>query len=337
VLSTLTCLRRHYIQTRSSAMRDKSLNTPASAPQSWSTDCVCPRDREAYWIEAISAAFLAMESRPRDRNDFHGRVIRREIGELALMQVDSRAQDVSRLERHIGRDAPASFYLITQLDRPWAIDQAGHYVELAAGDLVLVDAAQPYRFHCPGEVHNLSLEMPSAWLARWLTDPGSHIGRRMPGTTGQGSALRGLLQVLAARPQGATTNAEQVIGTVLQWCLGEIDADTRLRDHRWTRLDALLLQRMAEPGLQASDLARELGCSVATLHRLFSAHGATFALHLRQLRLSEAARMLSSPALLKLSVAEIGRRCGFRDASHFGRVFAQHRGCTPGDWRRSNT
>jgi AraC-like DNA-binding protein len=34
-------------------------------------------------------------------------------------------------------------------------------------------------------------------------------------------------------------------------------------------------------------------------------------------------------------VAEIGRRCGYLDASHFVRHFRAERGLAPGAWRRS--
>ena len=309
------------------------IDSCSRSTRSWSTDSVSPRDREAYWVEAISTAFLAMHSRPRERGDFRGTVRRRELGELALMQVDSRAQDVARLEHHLHTDAPASFYLITQLDRPWAIHQAGRYIELAAGDLALVDAAQPYRFHCPDDVHNLSLEMPRAWLARWLSDPTEHVACRISRESGPGSALRGLLQVLSVRTPCATIGADQAIGTVLQWSLGEVQPGALPSDDRWKRIDALLSERLSEPGLQVADLARQLDCSVSTVHRLFSAQGVSFAHRLMQLRLAEAARMLRDPHFRNLSVAEIGRRCGFLDASHFGRSFVRRHRCTPGVWR----
>lgn len=70
-----------------------------------------------------------------------------------------------------------------------------------------------------------------------------------------------------------------------------------------------------------------------TLHRGFSAQGATFAGALRRLRLEHAAQLLSQSRLARLTVAEIGRRCGFADASHFVREFQRARGITPGRWR----
>jgi AraC-like DNA-binding protein len=43
--------------------------------------------------------------------------------------------------------------------------------------------------------------------------------------------------------------------------------------------------------------------------------------------------MLGQPRFRRLSVAEIGRRCGFSDASHFARQFVRLRGLAPRAFR----
>jgi AraC-like DNA-binding protein len=42
---------------------------------------------------------------------------------------------------------------------------------------------------------------------------------------------------------------------------------------------------------------------------------------------------LSSPEAADRSVTDIAFACGFNDSSHFGRVFASHKGSTPSQWR----
>lgn len=50
-----------------------------------------------------------------------------------------------------------------------------------------------------------------------------------------------------------------------------------------------------------------------------------------QYRIQEAAELLSSCAL---SIAEIGAKCGFQDASYFSKTFLAQKGCTPSDYRK---
>jgi len=44
--------------------------------------------------------------------------------------------------------------------------------------------------------------------------------------------------------------------------------------------------------------------------------------------------LLQQPRMALVSVADIGCRCGFSDASHFIRQFQQTHGLTPARWRR---
>lgn len=56
-------------------------------------------------------------------------------------------------------------------------------------------------------------------------------------------------------------------------------------------------------------------------------------LYLARHRVGVAARALAET---QESIAEIAERCGFSDASYFGKVFRQIMGCTPGEFRKSS-
>ena len=66
--------------------------------------------------------------------------------------------------------------------------------------------------------------------------------------------------------------------------------------------------------------------SKRTLHRALAACGETFGAMLIQARVDLAVRMLRSPLFDRVTTAEIGRRAGFSDASHFVEGPAQARG-----------
>jgi AraC-like DNA-binding protein len=55
---------------------------------------------------------------------------------------------------------------------------------------------------------------------------------------------------------------------------------------------------------------------------------------LRAARIEEAQRLLAQPRLMRVTVGEIGRRCGFADPSHFVREFRAATGSTPALWRQ---
>jgi AraC family transcriptional regulator, positive regulator of tynA and feaB len=94
-------------------------------------------------------------------------------------------------------------------------------------------------------------------------------------------------------------------------------------------------QRCTETSLQAADIASSLNISKRTLHRALAACGETFGAMLIQARVDVASRMLQSPLFDRVTTAEIGRRAGFSDASHFTKVVRMRTGQTPLQIRRA--
>ena len=86
-------------------------------------------------------------------------------------------------------------------------------------------------------------------------------------------------------------------------------------------------------GVEVADLAKEAGMSRFHFTRQFSKYfGEKPSRYLLRTRITEAVRRLRDP---KLSVKEIAYECGFKDPSHFSRVFREETGSTPRDFRRS--
>jgi AraC family transcriptional activator of tynA and feaB len=100
------------------------------------------------------------------------------------------------------------------------------------------------------------------------------------------------------------------------------------------RAVTLMRDRCGEPGWRADGLAAHLQVSVRSLHRAFTDAGETVMGRWRQVRIERACELLAQPRLVGLNMAEVGRRCGYADASHFGRDFLRVTGLTPQRWVR---
>ncbi|MGL5001502.1 MAG: helix-turn-helix transcriptional regulator, partial [Casimicrobium sp.] len=97
----------------------------------------------------------------------------------------------------------------------------------------------------------------------------------------------------------------------------------------------LRIERLEQPRITAETVAALMHISVRTLHRSFATQGVSFSDMLRKLRVERAAQLLLQPRLNHLSITEIGRRCGFSDASHFVREFKLVHRLPPAKWRKS--
>jgi AraC family transcriptional regulator, positive regulator of tynA and feaB len=303
----------------------------------WSTDEVSPPQRFDYWVGAICECFLEMDARTASPERFAAELSSVPLHTLVVNRVRGSAQDVFRTQRGIARSRGNYYYLLCKERSACGVVQHGaHAGRLMPGDLALIDSRGRYELHFPGAVDTYSLQIPLEWLDTWVPDARCHLGQRIDGSTGWGQALSACVRQLggATGALPAALVADQ-LGALLALTLDPVTpADAPVRD-LVSRIDDCLHSRCSEPGLHADDVAASLGISVRTLHRALARAQRTFAARLMHHRLQAARRMLESPAFDRLTLAEIGRRVGLLDPSHFTRVCRRALGRTPGELRAS--
>ena len=316
------------------------LSAPGSGLREWTTAQARPVERLDYWVGAICEAFLEMDCSSRAADCFDGELTHLPLSQLAVNRVRASTQDVYRTPSGIARSRSQPFYLITQTEQPWHIKQGGQRLQLRPGDAVLVDAAQPYELHFPHSVSCLSVQMPRAWVAGWLRTVDTAAARVAHREQGWGHMLSALCLQLGRQPglalQMAPDWLEGQFGALLGAALepSVIDTPVKVGQALHRRAVARMRERLDQPGWRAADLAVELGVSLRSLHRAFTDSGETVAGRWRALRMEQACGLLSQPRLAGLAVSEIGRRCGYTDASHFARDFQRSMGQTPLRWAR---
>jgi AraC-like DNA-binding protein len=303
-----------------------------NAPRRWSTDAVGAAQRLDYWVGAISEGFLAMEASG-DARDFHGELVSAPLGQVGVNWVHGATQRVWRTPRGIARGECHTAYLLGNRDTPWRVSQDGRDALMRAGDFVLVDARRPYHFDFMHGPSTVSLALPLDWLARWVAEPEAHTARAFRADdSGWGAALAAFArpwrpELAMAPPLPAELLTDQLGALLSLACGGSPHAPASAELHE--RLLVQLRQRLAEPGLTASQVAAGVGCSLRSLHRALAAQHTTFAQLLVAERLARARQMLANPALRHVGAGEIGRRVGLLDPSHFARLCRRHLGTTP--------
>lgn len=315
---------------------------PDSSVRRWTTDAVADEQRLDYWVGAICEAFLEMGCSSRAARRFDGELTSLPVADVVFNQVISSTQDVYRTPTAIARGGAHPYYLITQWRYPWQLRQGGRLLQLRPGDAALVDSAQSYELHFPEAVGCLSVQIPRFWAARWLAMPESTQARVAARDQDWGRMLSALCvqlgqQPLLARGYPAALLSDH-LGALLAAALEPAVTSGLPASGRQALLERardLMRQRLDEIGLTAERVAVELGVSVRTLHRCFTAADASFAGTLRRLRLEQAQAWLAQPRWARVGVGEIGRLCGFPDPSHFTREFQQAFGQTPARWRRT--
>ena len=213
---------------------------------------------------------------------------------------------------------------------------------LGAGDLAFSDSRHPFDYDFLTNWKDCFVRLSEQFVRRWVRNPIVLEGRL--GDSQWGRVLASYFAQLspeffvhAPLPQAVLLDQ---LGALLALTASErsggravsTPAERSVRDHVYDHIR----QRCADTSLQAADIASSLNISTRTLHRALGACGDTFGAMLIQARVDLAVRMLQSPLFDRVTTAEIGRRAGFSDASHFVKALRRRTGQTPLQMRRAS-
>lgn len=306
--------------------------------QRWSTHDIAPDRRLRFWRDAIHQSLVEMDLRPTDTTpSFVSSIEACQLASIAPHQARGSAQKVTRGRAEISRGGKNAYYLLSQPCKPWGVKHAGGDHAVQPGESVLVDSREPYEFTFADGLDDLSVEMPIHWVERWLPQPGALLGRPLQCNTGWGRALRGFKEALV--PQSLVELSlpdillEEQLGVLLSLASEPVNGMARATSKPLQQCIDVMHERLADPELVAAGIAKSCAMSVRSLHRVFASANKTFASVLMHMRVDEAARMLASSRFSVLNIAEVARRCGFLDPSHFARQFRQQQGVGPREFR----
>jgi AraC family transcriptional regulator len=262
------------------------------------------------------------------KNFTHGNILRwRRVGGLVLAEVAY--EPGQRIHRHV--HVHARFVLVLE----------GALTEIL-GNETHTYRASTLLFHRADEPHSYLVSAAGARCLvvdlepEWLERARKHAPVLAKSTTFTG----GLLLHLARRLYGEFRLRDEVSRLVIEsLALGVLaEASRRVMRASERRAPAWLLvarafieSHFAEP-LVLTTVANHVGVHPVHFARMFRlVYHTTFGGYVRQLRIEFASRELAGSAAL----SDIALAAGFCDQSHFSRLFKQHTGLTPAEYRLS--
>lgn len=316
------------------------MNDPKALVRFWSTDTVPATQRRKYWTDAVGQSIAKMEITLPDDAHLRAELWSREMGVLRITKTTANVgMTVRRTAAHIAKDDHARYFLVGSYRAGWSLGTCGRAERLQPEDLVLLSSRREYTLRLPDESEVFSLSLPSSWINVWIANPEDHVGMRLDAATGWSRVLCAFVWQLCAEFASAAADRQgtlvdqlgALVGLAVEDASGTTPSVAR---SVYERIRKVLLDRHVESNLTAADVAADLGVSVRTLYRHTSGLRISIPRAIAEIRLETAKRMLSNRVFRALSVAEIGRRCGYSDASHFVRQFRLFCGLTPGEFRR---
>lgn len=224
------------------------------------------------------------------------------------------------------------------------LQQDGTDVSIRPGQVVSFDASRPYLLSMrePSELVTLrgtraafGLSQYGARLAAsgpWCTETG--VGAVASSTLSAVGKHLSELDYTACEPLGTTVRG--VVSSLFAERLntGDDNAATG-RQQLLLRIRSFAEQRLGDPDLTPTVLARRYNMSLRYLQIIFAELGTSPAKWIRDRRLDRIRSELSDPRFDHLTIANIGERSGLVGASHMSRLFRVKYGETPSSFRRA--
>ena len=139
-----------------------------------------------------------------------------------------------------------------------------------------------------------------------------------------------------ASARGAGEMIKQLVQLSLLELAGNETAVTQ-REALRDRIRAHVQMHLRHPALSADSIARTLNCSRRHLYNAFSGEGESIAAYIQRLRLQACIRDLQQSAAPERPITDIAMSWGFGNPSHFSRLFRDHTGKSPSEFRREGS
>jgi AraC-like DNA-binding protein len=316
---------------------------PGPAYVEHTTNQVRPSERLSFWRDSVLRRMEPVAFRDA-ASTFNGRMRMLHGDNVVLVEHTSDGLVARRDRLRAARDGGDEIGLDLMVHCESALlDQGGEH-KVRAGEFRILDYGQPLRV-IRSRHRAIGLMLPR----RLVVDA---VGASLKGLTGRTLPMTGpmtgltvlLAEHLRVSMDGAPrmTAPEQVLAantaaqlalTILrgEWPQG---SDPKCPDRSLDAAAQRVIERDChDPDLTPARIAAILGCSRASLYRVFSSGDASVAEAIWISRLEMAARLLSSASHRNWKISDIAYQSGFLDQNSFSRMFKRRFGRTPSEAR----
>jgi AraC-like DNA-binding protein len=247
---------------------------------------------------------------------------------------------VLRLASHIALSTDDLCFVNLQLEGVGRTTQRGHEQISAPGDLALADTTEPFEIANCQNFKLFCFAVPRRLLSKGLLDRPRLSLSATEADRALSRTLTGYAELCLSDcrlPKTSALIGAHVIDLISH--APEILSDMSVERVHIPVLLSMMLDpidcRSDDPELGAATLAERFRCSERYVHRLFATTGRSVGEHVNEKRIATCTRKLLDHTSAHKTVAEIAFTAGFRDISHFNRLFKRCNGMTPREFRRT--
>ncbi|MES2635458.1 MAG: helix-turn-helix domain-containing protein [Pseudomonadota bacterium] len=304
------------------------------------TDAVAERDRAPQWCEWVWQHFGGLQSDLYGDTDFDGRLAASHAGDVILTRLEANRHRVLRTPSMARSSETAYLKIVAPWEGSAVVQQQGREACARNGAWVIYDTSGAYEIANPERVDHLIVMVPaSAIQERGLRIDGA-MARRL-GTSGISrvalETMRNTYLELPNMSEASARGAGELIKQLVQLSLMEVaghETAVTQREALRDRIRSHVQRNLRDPALSVDSIARALNCSRRHLYNAFAGEGESIAVYIQRLRLQACIRDLQEGAQPSRPITDIAMSWGFGNPSHFSRLFRDHTGKSPSEFRR---
>jgi AraC-like DNA-binding protein len=312
----------------------------AAKPDVMDTDLVPPAERVGFFGDWVGRLFQGLKNDAYGDTDFDGRARTLRAGEVVLTRLEATRHRVTR-SPSIARLTEVPYLKIVA---PWkgcaGVEQKGRETWVTPGQWSIYDTTDSYAVANPERVEHLIVMLPRAMLTERGLSLDALMARRLGGSGGVSTlalqTMRNAFAELPSMPETAARGVGDAITQLVHLSLldlaGQATAQTQ-REALRERIKQHVAAHLGDPRLSVESIAHALNCSRRHLYNAFAGEGESIAAYIQRLRLQACVRDLQSAGPHGRPITDIALSWGFGNPSHFSRVFRDHTGASPSEFR----
>lgn len=308
----------------------------------FSTKHVHARDKFDLWHSVACRNLVDHSSLPESRLTFDAEIETGRLGNLELVLFHNSPMRVSHTARQISHARSDHLFVCRQVAGVVSLEQDTRQIELAAGDVVLLDPLLPYEGIFSANSKTLVLKVSRGELEARVGKTRDMVARSIKPVRAEDHLMSSLSAMLPSISGKMDSISEEMVGNhaldIFAVSLARtMDADSpRVSSARalvLLRVRSIIEARLREPSLCAQAVADAAGVSVRYANAVLADQDTSIMRLLQARRLERCRYALEDPNQAHRTVSEIAYGWGFSDMTHFGRRFKMAYGVLPSEYQ----
>jgi AraC-like DNA-binding protein len=310
-----------------------------AASTTMSTDVVAPCDRAPQWCEWVFQHFGGLRSDLYGDTVFDGHLAASHAGDVILTRLEANRHRVLRTPSLASHSETAYLKIVAPWQGSASVQQQGREACARDGAWVIYDTTAAYEIANPERCDHLIVMVPKEGVTERHLRFDGVMARQLGGSGISRVALetmRNTYQELPNMSEAAAQGAGELIKQLVRLSLQEmagLETGVTQREALRDRIRGYVQQHLRDPALSVDAIARALNCSRRHLYNAFAGEGESIAAYIQRLRLQACIRDLQQASPHARPITDIALSWGFGNLSHFSRVFRDHTGKSPSEFK----